>query len=322
MTLPPRFPLAITPTPLQRASRLERLWGSGPLWIKRDDMTGFGAAGNKARPLEFLIADALAGGADTVVATGGVGSNFCAAAALAAHTAGLQCDVVYAGDAPQHLPVTVRLAHAAGAHLTFLPGVERSDLDDAVAAHARSLADQGRRPYALPRGGATAMGAVGFAAAAGELIEQCAAEGITECTVVLPTGSGCSQAGLVAGLASASNLTATVVGASVSRPPDVMRTRVANLARECASLLHVPAVPDDAVLVRDARRSGFGQSDPELRRIAAEALRTAGILLDGTYGAKALAVARDIAQQANTPVIFWHTGGLPKALVEVGADPS
>lgn len=317
--LPRRYPLALLPTPLQRAERLERWWGCGPVWVKRDDLTGFGVAGNKARPLEYLIGDAQGRGADTLVVTGGVGSNFCAAAALAARVAGLRCDIRYAGAEPNPWPVTARLAHAAGASLHFLPDTDRGELDAAVLRYADDLTAQGRRPYPLPRGGATDIGAVGFAAAVAELATQCAANGITNYTIVLPTGSGCSQAGLIAGLAAAPGLHATVIGAAVSRPPDQVADTVTRLARDCADLLGIAARNMPAARVRDARGPGFGHTDPATRATAAEALHHAGLLLDGTYGAKALAVAHQVARESEAPVIFWYTGGLAKALAEAGA---
>jgi 1-aminocyclopropane-1-carboxylate deaminase/D-cysteine desulfhydrase-like pyridoxal-dependent ACC family enzyme len=146
-----RTPLATLPTPLVRARRLERTLGAGPLYVKRDDLTGFGVAGNKARPLEFLLGAALAERSDVFVTGGSSHSNFCAAAAMAAAVVGIDCDLLFAGK-PDH-SVNVELAEAAGARLLFDSGITRESVDKAVFEHAELLRVHGRQPYAVPRGG-------------------------------------------------------------------------------------------------------------------------------------------------------------------------
>lgn len=313
MRRPDRFELAVLPTPLQRAPRLEQVLGSGPIWIKRDDLTGFGVAGNKARTLEFLLGDALAQGADTLVVTGAPTSNFCAAAALAARVAGLDCAVLYCGTEPPSPPAAVRLAQAAGADLCFDAALGREDLDTAVYRHAGRLRADGRHPYPVPRGGATAVGAVGSALAAAELADQCTRAGLGRCTVVLPTGSGTTQAGLLAGRAGAA-VALRVVGASVSRPATAMRSDVLGLARDCAQLLGGTGPDADDVDVRDAIGVGFGVAADTDRASAQIALTTAGLLLDDSYGAKAMTLLRQLADEVTGPLVFWHTGGLSGAL--------
>lgn len=314
MTAPPRFPLAAAPTPLQHATGLEEAFGAGPIWVKRDDLTGFAVAGNKARTLEYLLGDALAQGADTFVATGSPGSNFCAAAAVAARVAGLACEIVHSGGPPDPVPATLRLSRAAGATVTFEPSLARQQLDEAVGRHAARLREAGRRPYAVPRGGATPVGAVGCATAVGELTEQAEAAGLGSCTVVVATGSGTSQAGLLAGRASTA-IPVRVIGASVSRPTETVRPHVHQLAGACAHLLGLPGPDASDVEVRDAVGPGFGIAAPEDRDSSRVALTTAGLLLDDTYGAKAMTVLRDLARHGHDePLVFWHTGGVMGAL--------
>lgn len=320
MALPDRFPLAVLPTPLVRAPRLERALSAGPIWIKRDDLAGFALAGNKARPLEFLLGEALAAGADVLVATGAPGSNFCAAAAVAARVAGLDCEVVHSGAAPASLPAATLIERAAGAALRFDASLTRQDLDTAVRHHADRLREQGRRPYSVPRGGATAVGAVGFALAARELAAQCADLGIGPNTVVVPTGSGATQAGLLAGRAGGAPAM-QVVGASVSRPVAAMAADVLALARACARLLGTAEpVPAD-VDVRDAVGEGFGLASPADRDSAATALACEGLLLDDTYTAKAMTLLRKLVAEQSGPIVFWYTGGLPGALAALGKRP-
>ncbi|MEJ3655265.1 pyridoxal-phosphate dependent enzyme [Actinomycetes bacterium KLBMP 9759] len=296
------------PTPLHRARRLEAALGAGPLWLKRDDLAGFGVAGNKVRPLEFLVGAALDQGADVFVTGGGPGSNFCPAAAMAARAAGLECELVVWGD-PTGAP-NLALAAAAGAALVPTGNPDREAVDRLVEERATMLRAAGRRPFAVPRGGSTALGAVGFAMAAAELAGQLAGQ-LEEppAMIVLPVGSGGSCAGLVAGLPAA-GLDVPVLGVSVSRPPAAIAARVGQLARECADLLSgpPPLVPE----IVDARGPGFGSATPHERERARLALRVEGLLLDETYGAEAFAAASD--RVGNGPVVYWHTGGALPAL--------
>ena len=295
--------LAILPTPLHRAPALEAHLGSGPLYLKRDDLTGFGVAGNKARPLEFLLGDALARDADTLITAGAPGSNFVAAAALAARVCGLECEILVAGR--QTASVPLELANRSGARLTFT-GADRDDLDRLVGEHADKLRADGRRPYPVPRGGATDVGALGFAHAASELADQLAAE---DAVVVLPTGSGASLAGFLAGRAAIGARWPTY-GVSVSRPADRMRAEVLDLAARCAALTGKPAPTECDLHLIDATATGFGTVSDADRDAMRLMLDTEGILLDPTYGAKAMAAVRTMAG----PVVLWLTGGLPGAL--------
>lgn len=300
----PRFPLALLPTPLHRARRLETALGTGPLLLKRDDLTGFGVAGNKARTLEFLLGAALAEGADVIVTGGGPGSNFCPAAAMAARAAGLDCDLVVWGEPSGS--VNIALAAAAGATIVATGDTDRAAVDALVEEHAAGLRAAGRRPYAVPRGGSTALGAVGFAAAAAELAAQ-----LDEppALVVLAVGSGGSFAGLLAGLAAAGLAETPVLGVSVSRSPSDIAARVTELAEGCAALIGGPP-PCEPELI-DARGPGFGAASPRERERARLALHTEGILLDETYGAEAFSAAVDrLRSGPGGPVVHWHTGGL------------
>ncbi len=256
-----RFPLAVLPTPLTRAPRLERALDAPPIWIKRDDLTGFATAGTKARALEFLIADARISGADRIVATGSPSSNFCAVAALAARAAGLGCDVLYSGAPTAPRPLTVQLATAAGARVCFDPSLAREELDAAAIAHADELTSSGTRAYPVPRGGATAVGALGCAYAARELAAQCAQQHLHPAAVVVATGSGGSQAGLVAGQV-AFGLPIRVIGASVSRPVEHARPRLRRcLGRRLAKRRTSPE-PRGAVARRHLHREGDDAAAP------------------------------------------------------------
>lgn len=310
---PPRFPMAVLPTPLVRALRLERALGSGPVLVKRDDLVGFAAAGNKVRPLEYLLGVALERGADVLVTGGGPTSNFCPAAALGARAAGLDCELVIWGELRG--AANVAIAAAAGARIHPTGDDRRDAVDTAVDELTQQLAARGRRPFAVPRGGSTGLGAVGFATAAIELAEQLKGQ-LDEppALVVLPVGSGGSCAGLLAGFA-ACGLAWPVLGISVSRPVEQITERVLALAAECAATLGTAAPRPELLEVADARGPGFGIASEPDREIARLALCTEGLLLDDTYTAKALRVTVDrLANGSPGPVVFWHTGGVVGAL--------
>jgi D-cysteine desulfhydrase len=321
LTLPPRTPLAVLPTPLVPAPRLARALGLGDLFIKRDDLTGFAFAGNKARPLEFLAAGAVSEGADTLLTGGAPGSNFCAATAAAAQREGLACHLVIAGDPAPPGPA-LSLALAWGASVSWTHEADRGSVDRALPRAARELAAAGRRPYLIPRGGATALGAVGYFLAAPELAAQLADHGVRAARVVVAVGSGGTLAGLTAGNAVLGRPW-TLVGASASRPAVEISRRVLGLAKECLALLATGTGATGAgatgigdigatitgadVEVADARGPGHGLPSAEGAAAAAQAVRTEGLMTDPAYTAKALSlVAR---QRGAGPVVFWHTGG-------------
>ena len=311
--VPARVRLAVLPTPLIRVPRLAEVLGVGELYVKRDDLTGFAFAGNKARPLEFLLAAALAQGADTLVTGGAPGSNFCAAAAAAARRAGLHCELVIAGapgspespESPESPGSSgaLALARAWGATVRWTGVAERASVDTGLPKAAAELAAAGRRPYLIPRGGATGLGAVGYALAAVELQEQLAAHGVDAARVVVAAGSGGTLAGLVAGNVLMGR-PLRLVGASVSRPAEQTAARVLGLARECLALLSPgdDVAPDD-VVVAEARGPGHGLASPEGTAAAERAMRTEGLMVDPVYTAKALALV------GGGTVVFWHTGG-------------
>lgn len=295
------------PTPLVSAPRLANAFGLRSLFVKRDDLTGFAFAGNKARPLEFLLAGALGKGADTLVTGGAPGSNFCAATAAAARSEGLDCHLVLAGDPVPPGPA-LSLALAWGATVSWTHDADRASVDHALPLAAEGLTAAGRRPYLIPRGGATALGAVGYFLATSELARQLADHGVHTARIVAAVGSGGTLAGLVAGNAALGRPWA-LAGASVSRSAAEMSRRVLGLAADCLALLAVDASVTEAdVEIADVRGPGHGLASPEGTAAAAQALRAEGLMTDPVYTAKALSL---VARQPGAgAVVFWHTGGL------------
>jgi len=337
----PRIRLATLPTPLLPAPRLSEALGA-EVWIKRDDLTGLLLGGNKVRKLEFLCGEAQARDADTLVTGGGGGSNHVQLTAAAATRLGLGCAVVCYGFAPSPEPLGLRLTRRLGAEVVFTGSPERASVDTRLEEVAAKLTADGRRPYVIPRGGASATGAVGYALAAVELAEQAATVGIGDCTLLLSTGSCGTQAGLVAGESfSCGDMPPTaaqrhresakaaarlhIVGVPVSRPPEECVERIARLAAGCAERLGSDRVftADDVYLLGGYLGPGYGKASPEGDEAAGLALRTEGLVLDPVFTAKAMAalIAETRAGRLAGPVVFLHTGGTPAALAALAALP-
>lgn len=328
LELPDRIRLATLPTPLTCAPRLAAELGLDSLQVKRDDLTGFAVGGNKARPLEFLIADACRRGCDTLLTGGAAGSNFCVAAAAAAKRSGLSCHLVIAGH-PRRRALALGVARTWGASVSWTRSPDRASVDSDLPVAAARLSSRGRRPYVIPRGGATAVGAVGYVLAADELFGQLSERHLSPACVVVAVGSGGTLAGLIAGSALL-GWPWRIVGASVSRPPAEISRRVLSLARDCLLLLATgdrplcdaelaaDAVTAGRVQIVDARGPGHGLASDAGREAADTALRTEGLTLDPAYTAKALAVLGATGDRA---AVFWHTGGLLDVLTQTPAVP-
>lgn len=305
----PRVPLARgAPTPLHAAPGLSEALGL-EVWLKRDDLLGFGLGGNKVRQLEYLLADAELRGCDCLVTGAGTQSNWAMLAATAAAVRGLDAHLVYYGQAVppagNHL-----LALQVGATITFTGDADRATVDTGIADRAAKLAAEGRRPYPLPRGGATALGAVGYVRGARELAEQCATVGLRAGDLWLATGSCGTQAGLVAGLGRSGP---RVVGVTVSRPVAECRAEVRRLATGAAEVVGL-AAPDAAVVeVRGGHLGRYGARSASGDSAAALVARTEGVLLDPVFGAKAMGALAAAARAGTVsgPVVFLVSGGAP-----------
>jgi 1-aminocyclopropane-1-carboxylate deaminase/D-cysteine desulfhydrase-like pyridoxal-dependent ACC family enzyme len=303
------YTLGAFPTPLTRLHRIERAMNLGPLYAKRDDLSGFGLAGNKTRPLQYLVAGALRAGSDVFVTGGRADSNFCAAAAAAARSAGLACVLVIAtASGTPEFSANLRLARSSGAAIVWVQ-VGGSGIDDAIRTHADKLAASGRTPYAVPRGGSTPLGAMGFADAAGEITDQLTAAGIADATVVCALGSGGSCAGLLVGRA---ELAASwrLIGVSVSRPIAELTNHLAELTTGCARLRGGAAPDLSGLTLVDATDLPHGVMSAAQRELALTAYRHEGLLIEASYTARALEVAvRHATENRDRATVFWHTGG-------------
>jgi D-cysteine desulfhydrase len=312
----PRVTLAATPTPLQPAPRLSDAIGL-EVWLKRDDLTGLGLGGNKVRALEYLLADAIALDCDCLVTGAGSQSNWAMLAALTARCRGLDPFLIFYGD-PVPPSGNLLLAEVVGADIRFTGNGERASVDSSIDTLVSELRASGRRPYALPRGGATALGAVGYARASAEVAEQSLVAGVSPRQLWLATGSCGTQAGLVAG-AQWLGASYDVVGVTVSRTAGECVERVTTLAAGAADLIGAPHPSPDAVIVVSGYLGpGYGQPSPAGERAARLVARTEGVFLDPVFGAKAMAALIDRARAGRLegPVNFLVTGGAPTLFVE------
>ncbi len=320
----PRVPLAFLPTPVMEAPRLAAAIGGPALWIKRDDLTGFGFGGNKIRGLEYLLADALAQGADTLVTGAAPQSNYVRATAAVAAHAGLKMVAVYSGTPPPQVQGNYRLTRLLGAEIRFTGDQDRASVDGAIEETALELRSTGKRPYTIPRGGASVLGTLGYVQAAYELAEQCTQRGITPDAIVLATGSCGTQAGLLAGV-QLLRLPWRVEGFTVSRPVEEVQSRVLALAQAAIERLgarHTIA-PQDVIVHGGFIGPGYGVPTPEGAEAIRLVARCEGIFLDPTYTGKAmagfLAYCRAGHFRREETILFLHTGGEPALFVGEGS---
>lgn len=305
---PRRISLGTWPTPLEAAPRLALRLGLEPgrLWVKRDDLTGLGAGGNKVRKLEHLCGKALSGGATLLVTSGAVQSNHARLTVAAARRLGLGCVLVLAGEEPTTPSGNLALDGLMGAEVVWAGPVGGDELEARVGEVASELARSGERVEVIPYGGSNALGAHGYLDCARELDVQ--APDVRH--VVVAVGSGGTMAGLVAGLGAD-----RVLGVDVGAVPDAAR-RVEALLDGLAAEGAVPTRPGGSLRLRDDQvGEGYGVLTPGARGALLDAARTEGIVLDPVYTAKALAGLGaavedgDIGPDERT--VFVHTGGLP-----------
>ncbi len=311
-----RFPLALLPTPLVEASRLAKALGGPRLFFKRDDMTGFGFGGNKVRGLEYYIADALAQNANVIVTGAGPQSNHIRATAAAARVAGLDAVAVIHDSRPAETQGNLLLDELLGVEVRFTDDPNRALVDTKIEEVAEELRQAGRRPYVVPRGGASALGAQGYVEFVRELGAQLQAVDARPQRLALATGACGTQAGLIAG-AKLYGAEYRILGVTVSRPVAECLERISRIAGEAARLAgREIEVEAEDVIVRDGFIGpGYGIPTPEGVEAIRLVARTEGIFLDPTYTGKGMAgliaEIRGGRVGKGETVGFLHTGGEP-----------
>ena len=299
-------------TPVHALDRLRDALGGGPrLLIKRDDLIGFGFGGNKVRKLALVAARACAEGADTLVTTGGIQSNHARATAAVAARLGMKCVLVLNGVPSEPPTGNTRLAHLLGAEVRYVGS--REERSAAMGGVVEQLSDHGRRPFMIPLGASTPLGAMGCARAVGELLSQISPPD----AIVHSTSSGGTQAGYVYGCA-LHRLATRVIGVSADDPAPDIAAHVRGLIEPMADMVGLPAatLAEHLVEVDDGFvGGGYGVPSPASEEATRLLATTEGVFLDPTYTAKAMAglialVRRGTFDDDQT-ILFWHTGGLP-----------
>jgi L-cysteate sulfo-lyase len=313
----PRVRLGHLPTPLEPLPRLSARLGGPKLWIKRDDCTGLATGGNKTRKLEYLVADALAQGADTLITVGALQSNHARQTAAAAAKLGLKCVLVLEErvsqptDAYRHNG-NVLLDRLLGATLKLVP--RDSSMTAAAAMAADGVRQAGGKPYLIPGGGSNAVGALGYVGCALEMLQQA-----TDCSmaidhVVHATGSSGTQVGLIAGF-DGMRSGVRVLGITVGRPRDNQEKNVGRLLDETWAHLGLAGEAPRDNIAADDRYFGeaYGIPTPAMNEAVALVAETEAVLLDPVYSGKAMSGLIDLVRQGrfgkDENVVFVHTGG-------------
>ena len=305
----PKMNFAHLPTPVEELPRLSAFLGGPRLLVKRDDQTGLAFGGNKTRKLEYLAAEALAHGAQTLITTGAIQSNHCRQTAATARRLGLDCILVLSGEPPELPEGNTYLDMLLGAEFVWCSLEQRGAV---LQETIKKAEQQGRNPFLIPYGGSNPTGAAAYAYALRELMAQ----EVRADWIVFATSSGGTQAGLVAGKALL-EFPCQILGISVDEEAGYFGQVVANLAKEVTILLdNEKYIAESEVLVNDDYLGGgyavMGAPEREAIHLFA---RHEGLLVDPVYTGRAAAGLIDLVRKGffkqDQTVLFWHTGGQP-----------
>lgn len=339
----PRLRFAHLPTPIEVLPRLSEALGGPRLLVKRDDQTGLAMGGNKTRKLEYLVAEAKANGARTLITAGALQSNHCRQTAAAAARCGVDCILILTSSSattkiprptvmedhhPEDLVNSAKpptgnllLDMLLGAELVLASSQEREFV---LQQTFQKAWDEGRRPYLIPYGGSNAIGAAAYVNAIKEMLEQCQQSSFNLPApdwIVFPSSSGGTQAGLVLG-AGIFGYDGQILGISVDEKASILQERVAGLATETADFLgeKMTYSSEDIIVNADYLGDGYGvMGEPEKEAVRLFATYE-GLLLDPVYTGRAAAGLIDLIRSGffydEQTILFWHTGGTPAIFAE------
>ena len=305
-----RLHFAHLPTPVETLPRLSEFLGGPRVLIKRDDQTGLAFGGNKTRKLEFLVAEARDQGAKTLVSGGALQSNHCRQTAAAAARFGFQCILVLTGDKPKQPSANLLLDQLFGAQVAY--AADRTDRDRILQQTFDRAAEKGMKPYLVPYGGSSPTGALGYAFAVKEFMEQ----NVPADWIVFATSSGGTHAGLLLGQRMF-GYKGKVLGISVDESEEWLRDHISELASSASEKLgkRIEFTPAEVLANADYCAAGYGVlTEPEREAIHLFAEHE-GLLLDPVYTGRAAAGMIDLIRKGffkkNETVLFLHTGGQP-----------
>ncbi|WP_030420007.1 1-aminocyclopropane-1-carboxylate deaminase [Streptomyces sp. SCSIO 75703] len=322
-----RYPLLLGPSPVHPLERLSDHLGGAAVWAKREDLnSGIAYGGNKTRKLEYLVADALAQGCDTLVSIGGVQSNHTRQVAAVAARAGLKCVLVQESwvdwpDAVYDKVGNILISRLAGADVRLVRAGFGIGFKESWEQALREVEEGGGKPYAIPAGASDhPLGGLGFAGWAHEVAEQEREAGVFFDTVVVCSVTGSTQAGMIAGfraLEEAGGRPRRVLGIDASAEPARTREQIARIARNTGRLLGVAGEPTEADVELDERYHAgiYGVPDEATLDAMRLAARTEGMVTDPVYEGKSMAGLVDLVGRGEIPrdatVLYAHLGGQP-----------
>ena len=311
----PRVHFAHLPTRIEELPRLTEHLKGPKILVKRDDQTGLAFGGNKTRKLEFLIAEALEQGAKTLITGGALQSNHCRQTAAAATRFGLDCILVLNGEMPDQPSANLLLDQMFGAELVTIK--DRALRDQTLHETYDRAVAEGRKPYLVTYGGSSPTGALGYAFAMKEFMEQ----NVTADWIVFGTSSGGTHAGLVLGQR-LFGYAGKVLGISIDEPEDWLKNRVSGLASEASEKMgeRIEFRLEDVLANEEYCRAGYGVLTDAEREALKLFAKYEGLLLDPVYTGRAAAGMIDLIRQGffkqDETVLFWHTGGQPALFAE------
>jgi D-cysteine desulfhydrase len=311
----PRLPFAHLPTRIEELPRLTEYLNGPRLLVKRDDQTGLALGGNKTRKLEFLVAEALEQGAQTLITGGALQSNHCRQTAAAAARFGLHCILVLNGEMPERPTANLLLDELFGAEIVTI--ADRALRDQTLQATFDKAAADGRKPYLVTYGGSSPTGALGYAFAMKELMEQ----NIQADWIVFGTSSGGTHAGLVLGQR-VFGYKGQVLGISIDEPEEWLKTHVSSLASDASEKMgeRISFTRDDVLAKEDYCKAGYGVLTDAEREAVKLVAKLEGLLLDPVYTGRAAAGMIDLIRRGffkkDETILFWHTGGQPALFAE------
>ena len=316
LTQLPRQSLGYFPTPLIELTKLSQKLNGPTIYMKRDDHTGLALGGNKTRKLEFIFGDARTQGADTIITAGAAQSNHCRQTAAAAASLGLECHLVLGGEEPTQAQGNLLLDKLFGCHIHWA-GANRKGED--IPQLVEQLKAEGKKPYVIPYGGSSELGAVGFVEAFRELESQRQEIGINFTHIVFASSSGGTQAGLMLGNKIFES-SYQIVGINVDKDESnetPFDQHIVALANSTAKLLdtHYEFSADDLLLNADYVGEGYGVVGALENEAIEMTAQNEGILLDPVYTGRAMGGLIDMIRtgqiKSSDSVLFWHTGGAP-----------
>ena len=314
-----RLRFAHLPTPIETLPRLSDALGGPRLLVKRDDQTGLAFGGNKTRKLEFLVAEARDQGAKTLISGGALQSNHCRQTAAAAARFGFKCILVLSGEKPKQASANLLLDELFGAEIVHL--ADRTDRDELLQETFDRAAKEGTKPYLVPYGGSNATGALGYAFAMKEVIEQ----NLHADWIVFATSSGGTHAGLLLGQR-VFGYKGKVLGISVDESEEWLKENVSKLASLASAKLgkHIEFAPEDVSVNASYCSAGYGVLTEREREAIHLFARAEGLLLDPVYTGRAAAGMIDLIRKGffrkDETVLFLHTGGQPALFAHQYAD--